>query len=251
MISKKQEYVNKMRVAGKLASSVLDMIEALIVPGVSTQKLNDVCHQYIVDDLKAIPAPLNYHGFPRSICTSINNVVCHGIPNNDEILKDGDIINIDVTVIKGGYHGDTSRMYYVGKPSKQAELICKVSKECLYSAIDQIKAGVQLNIIGNTIQPIADKHGFSIVKNYCGHGIGLGFHEWPQVFHHEHYPKYPIILDEGMTITIEPMINIGSNETVLCDKDGWTVSSKDNSLSAQWEHTILVTSSGCEILTQS
>lgn len=243
--------IEKMRIAGKLASSVLDMIGKHVIPGVSTLELDDICHKYITEDLKAIPAPLNYFGFPKSICTSVNNVVCHGIPTRDETLKDGDIINIDITVIKDGHHGDTSRMFYVGSPSKQAKLICEVAKESMYAAIEKVKPGVPLNIIGNTIEPIAKKQGFSVVRGYCGHGIGLGFHEWPQVMHYEHYPQYPIILEEGMTFTIEPMINIGSHEILLDKEDGWTVTSLDKSLSAQWEHTILVTQNGHEILTQS
>jgi methionyl aminopeptidase len=245
------DYINKMRIAGKMASSVLDMIESHVKSGISTEELNDICHQYIVNVLNAVPAPLNYKGFPRSICTSVNNIVCHGIPNPVEILKDGDIINIDVTVIKDGHHGDTSRMYYVGSPSEQAKTLCDVSKECLYAGINAVGPGVELNIIGNTIQPIADKHGFTVVKGFCGHGIGLEFHEWPMILHYEHHPKSPIILREGMTFTIEPMINVGKEDIYISGEDGWTVFTQDDSLSAQWEHTLLINQNGCEILTQS
>lgn len=243
---KTADEISKMRVAGRLAAEVLEMIGSYVKPGVTPNELNDICHKYITDVQNAIPAPLNYKGYPKSICTSVNHVVCHGIPN-DKKLKDGDIINIDVTVIKDGYHGDTSMMFYVGKPSILAQRLCKVAQECLYIGIDQVKPGNRLGDIGAAIQRHAESHHFSVVRDYCGHGIGKGFHEDPQVLHFGK-PGTGMLLKPGMTFTIEPMINAGKS-TVSLMPDGWTVITKDRQLSAQWEHTILVTDTGHEILT--
>ena len=240
--------IEKMRVAGKLAAEVLDMIEAHIKAGITTDELDSICHDYIVNEQKAIPAPLNYRGFPKSICTSINHVICHGIPS-DKRLKKGDIINVDITVIKDQYHGDTSRMFYVGQPSIIAKRVCDVAKESMLRGIRLVKPGVFLGDIGHTIQAYAEKQNFSVVREYCGHGIGKVFHEEPQVLHYGK-PKTGLQLKEGMTFTIEPMINVGKKETRLL-ADNWTVVTRDRSLSAQWEHTILVTKDGYEILTAS
>lgn len=245
---KNKEEIEKMRVAGRLAAEVLDMIAQEVKVGVSTERLNTLCHDYIVNEQNAIPAPLNYRGFPKSICTSVNHVICHGIPS-DKILKDGDIINIDVTVIKDQFHGDTSRMFYVGEPSIRAKRLSTVSFECMHKGIELVKPGVQLGDIGNVIQQHAEKNGFSVVREYCGHGIGRVFHEDPQVLHYG-TPGTGLAIKSGMTFTIEPMVNAGGKETRLL-KDNWTVVTKDRSLSAQWEHTLLVTDSGHEILTLS
>ena len=239
--------IEKMRVAGKLASEVLDMIGQYVKPGISTEELDIICHNYIIKEQKAIPAPLNYKGFPKSICTSINHQVCHGIPSNDKVLKESDIINIDVTVIKEGFHGDTSKMYHVGKPSILAERLCKVTQECMYKAINIVKPGLHVGDIGAVIQKHAYDNNFTVVKDYCGHGIGKNFHELPQILHYG-IKNTGIRLEEGMTFTIEPMINAGKYKTKLLG-DGWTVVTQDHSLSAQWEHTILVTNKGFEILT--
>ncbi|MDG2106298.1 MAG: type I methionyl aminopeptidase [Gammaproteobacteria bacterium] len=239
--------IEKMRVAGKLASEVLEMIGQYVKPGVSTEELDQICHDYIVKEQNAIPAPLNYKGFPKSICTSVNHQVCHGIPSDDKILKESDIINIDVTVIKEGFHGDTSKMYHVGKPSILAERLCKVTQECMYQAISIVKPGLHIGNIGAVIQKHAYDNNFSVVKDYCGHGIGKNFHESPQILHYG-IKNTGIRLEEGMTFTIEPMINSGKYKTKLLN-DGWTVVTQDHSLSAQWEHTILVTNNGYEILT--
>lgn len=246
VIIKNAEQIEKMRVAGKLAADVLKMIEPYVVKGVTTEKLNQICHDYIVNEQKAIPAPLNYNGFPKSICTSINHVICHGIPT-DKKLKDGDIINIDITIIKDGFHGDTSKMFLIGKPSILAKRLCQVAQECLYLGIKMVKPGVPLGNIGHAIANYAHKNNFSVVREYCGHGIGEVFHEDPQVLHYGK-PNTGEILKEGMTFTIEPMINAGKHHSRLL-KDDWTVVTKDKSLSAQWEHTLLVTHDGVEILT--
>ena len=245
---KTAEEIEKMRVAGRLASRVLDMIEEEVKAGVTTDHLNTLCHEYIVNDLDAIPAPLNYRGFPKSICTSVNHVVCHGIPGHRK-LKNGDIINIDVTVIKDGFHGDTSRMYCVGKPSIRARRICDISRQCMFRGIELVKPGARLGDIGHVIQQHAERNGFSVVREYCGHGIGRQFHEDPQILHYG-TPGTGVEIQPGMTFTIEPMINAGKKETRLL-KDKWTVETRDRSLSAQWEHTILVTESGHEVLTLS
>ncbi len=238
--------ITAMRVAGSLAAEVLTMIEPYIKPGITTEELDQICHDYIVNQQQAIPAPLNYRGFPKSICTSINHVVCHGIPGAKK-LKDGDIINVDITVIKDEYHGDTSKMFFVGKPSIQAQRLVRVTQECLYLGIQLVKPGAHLGDIGAAIQKHAESNHFSVVREYCGHGIGKIFHEEPQVLHYG-TPGTGLALAAGMTFTIEPMINAGHHATKLLP-DGWTVVTKDHSLSAQWEHTLLVTDTGCEILT--
>jgi methionyl aminopeptidase len=244
---KTPQEIAKMRVAGRLAAEVLDMIGPHVQKGVTTDELNQICHDYIVNVQKAIPAPLNYKGFPKSICTSVNHQVCHGIPGPKK-LKDGDIVNIDVTVIKDEYHGDTSKMFVIGKPSILAERLIRVTQECLYLGIKQVKPGAHLGDIGAAIQQYAESNRFSVVREYCGHGIGKIFHEEPNVLH---YGKAGTgeELRAGMIFTIEPMINAGRPETNLL-KDKWTVVTKDHSLSAQWEHTILVTENGYEVLTR-
>jgi methionyl aminopeptidase len=238
--------IEKMRVAGRLAAEVLQMIAPHVQPGVTTGELDRLCHDFIVEVQRAIPAPLNYKGFPRSICTSVNHQVCHGIPG-DKRLKKGDIVNIDITVIKDGYHGDTSRMYFVGEPSVQARRLVQVTRECMLKGIAQVRPGAHLGDIGHTIQRHAETHGFSVVREYCGHGIGLEFHEDPQVLHYGE-PGTGMTLEPGMTFTVEPMINAGRKEVKLLP-DNWTVVTRDHSLSAQWEHTVLVTPTGHEILT--
>ena len=237
-----------MRVAGRLAAEVLDLIGEHVQAGITTAELDRICHDHIVHRQQAIPAPLNYRGFPKSICTSVNHVVCHGIPSAKK-LKNGDILNIDITVIKDEYHGDTSRMYLVGEPSIRARRVCEISRECLYRGIELVKPGTQLGDIGHAIQRHAERNDFSVVREYCGHGIGRVFHEDPQVLHYG-TPGTGLTLLAGMTFTIEPMINAGKRETRLLS-DNWTVVTRDRSLSAQWEHTIAVTESGCEILTRS
>ena len=245
---KTSDEIIKMRTAGKLASKVLEMIGEYVNVGVSTEELNEICHRYIVDKQEAVPAPLNYHGFPKSICTSVNHQVCHGIPSKNKVLKSGDIVNIDVTVIKDGYHGDTSKMFMVGNASILADRLCRVTRECMMMGIEVVKPGVHIGTIGATIQEHAEKNNFSVVREYCGHGIGKNFHEAPQILHYGE-KNTGIQLEEGMTFTIEPMINAGKSGTKLLN-DGWTVVTQDKSLSAQWEHTILVTNNGFEILTK-
>lgn len=243
---KSPQDIEKMRVAGKLAAEVLEMIGPYVKPGITTNELDRICHRYIVDEQNAIPAPLNYHGFPKSICTSVNHQVCHGIPS-DKKLKKGDIINIDITVIKDGYHGDTSKMFYVGEPTIMGRRITEVAHECLIRGIKLVKPGTQLGDIGAAIQTYAESNNCSIVREYCGHGIGLKFHEEPQVLHYGK-PGTGLTLEAGMTFTIEPMVNIGKRDVKLLPDD-WTVITRDRSLSAQWEHTILVTEDGYEVLT--
>ena len=245
---KSVDEIAKMRVAGKLASEVLEMIEDYVKPGVSTGELDRLCHEFIINEQNAIPAPLNYNGFPKSICTSINHVICHGIPSNGKALKSGDIINIDITVIKDGFHGDTSKMFLVGKTADHAERLVRVTQECLYKAIELVRPGVTLGDLGYVIQQHGEAHNYSIVREYCGHGIGRIFHEEPQVLHYG-APNTGLKVEEGMTFTIEPMLNAGSRHTKLSKKDGWTVTTKDRRLSAQWEHTLAVNASGCEVLT--
>ena len=238
--------IEKMRVAGNLAAQVLEMIGPYVVEGVTTDELNTLCHDYIVNVQEAIPAPLNYHGFPKSICTSVNHQICHGIPSKKK-LKSGDIINIDVTVIKDSFHGDTSKMFMVGKPSVQARNVIKIAQECLYVGIEMVKPGIHLGDIGHAIQHHAEKNRFSVVREYCGHGIGRVFHEDPQVLHYGK-PGTREVIEEGMTFTIEPMVNVGKAGAKLLP-DNWTVVTKDHKLSAQWEHTLAVTATGCEVLT--
>jgi methionyl aminopeptidase len=245
---KSAEEIEKMRVAGRLAAEVLEMIGDYVKPGVTTGELDRICHDYIVNQQQAIPAPLNYRGFPKSICTSINHVVCHGIPSDDKVLKKGDMVNIDVTVIKDGYHGDTSKMFYVGEPSPAIKRLVDITQECLYIGIDMVKPGVRLGDIGHAIQQYAESNHYSVVREYCGHGIGKEFHEEPQVMHYGR-PGTGFELQAGMTFTIEPMINQGKRFTKLM-KDEWTVITKDRKPSAQWEHTLLVTDNGVEVLTR-
>jgi len=246
---KTAEELEKMRVAGRLAAEVLEMIRPQVQPGITTGELDRICHDYITQVQDAVPAPLNYNGFPRSICTSVNDVVCHGIPSERKKLRDGDIINIDVTVIKDGFHGDTSIMVGVGKIAPHAERLIRITQECLYRAIGIVRPGTQLGDIGHIIQQHAEAQHYSVVREYCGHGIGRVFHEEPQVLHYGR-PGTGLVLEPGMTFTIEPMINAGRPQTRLNARDGWTVTTRDGRLSAQWEHTLAVTEEGCEVLTR-
>ncbi|HWT14459.1 MAG TPA: type I methionyl aminopeptidase [Patescibacteria group bacterium] len=239
--------VARMREAGRLAADVLDMIGEHVKPGISTEELDRLCHEYIVNVQKAVPANLGYKGFPKVICTSVNNVICHGIPSASKVLKDGDIINIDVTVIRDGWHGDTSRMYYAGTPPVLAKRLVDVTFEAMWRGIRTVRPGSTLGDIGHAIQSFAEAQRFSVVREYCGHGIGQVYHEDPQVLHYGKPGTGPV-LREGMTFTIEPMINAGAPGTRLMP-DGWTVVTRDRSLSAQWEHTIAVTGDGFEVLT--
>ena len=250
---KNSEDIKKMRVAGKLASEVLDFITPFIKPNITTEEIDKICHDYMVNEQKTIPAPLNYappgHSpYPKSVCTSVNHQICHGIPG-PKSLKKGDVINIDITVIKDGYHGDTSRMFYVGEPSIQAKRLCDITYQSMWLGIDAVKPGAHLGDIGNAIQTYAESNGYSVVREFCGHGIGLVFHEEPQVLHYGQIGS-GIELKPGMIFTIEPMINAGKRDIKMLP-DGWTVVTKDRSLSAQWEHTILVTDSSYEVLTVS
>jgi len=244
---KTPEEIEKMRIAGRLAADVLQMIGPHVQAGITTGELNQICHDYIVNEQNSIPAPLNYRGFPKSICTSVNHVICHGIPG-DKKLKNGDIINIDVTVIKDDYHGDTSKMFFVGEPSIRAKRLVQITYECMKLGIDMVKPGVHLGDIGHVIQQHAESNKCSVVREYCGHGIGREFHEDPQVLHYGQKGT-GLILEEGMIFTIEPMINMGKRHVKLL-ADEWTVVTKDRSLSAQWEHTILVATNGHEVLTK-
>ena len=250
---KNQNDIEKMRIAGRLAAEVLDYITPFVVHGVTTEQLDKLCHDYIVDVQDAIPAPLNYAPdghtpYPKSICTSINQQICHGVPS-EKMLKNGDIVNIDITVIKDGYHGDTSRMFYVGDPSAQAKRLCELTYQAMWLGINKVKPGATLGDIGHAIQTFAEKSGYSVVREFCGHGIGKVFHEDPQVLH---YGKAGagLILQAGMMFTIEPMINAGKRD-IRQMSDGWTIVTKDRSLSAQWEHTLLVTETGFEVMTLS
>lgn len=247
IIIKDSQAIEKMRVSGKLTAAVLDMIGSYVKPGVTTEHLDTLCHDFIVNDLQAIPAPLNYRGFPKSICTSVNHQVCHGIPG-PKVLKDGDIVNIDVSVIKDGWHGDSSKMFVAGEPSILARRLIDITQECLYIGICLVKPGVSLKTIGSAIQKHATANHFSVVREYCGHGIGEGFHEDPQVLHYDDADCPDILLKPGMTFTIEPMINAGKRDIKMLP-DKWTIVTKDHSLSAQWEHTLLVTETGVEVLT--
>lgn len=249
-----EDDIANMRAAGSLAAGVLEMIGNHVAAGITTDDLDAICHEYIVNTIDCIPAPLNYSNgpgqvpFPKSICTSVNHVVCHGIPSPKKALKNGDILNIDVTVIKDGFHGDTSKMFCVGKPSVLAERLVRVTQECLYRGIEAVRAGATLGDIGFAIQSHAEAQNFSVVREFCGHGIGRVFHDEPQVVHYGR-PNTGMRLEEGMTFTIEPMINAGKrNVKILPDR--WTVVTKDHKLSAQWEHTILVTATGAEVLTR-
>ena len=244
---KKPEQIEQMRVAGRLAAEVLEMIGPHVKAGVTTEELDQRCYDHIVGVQKAIPANVGYRGFPKTVCTSVNNVICHGIPSHAKTLKDGDIVNIDVTVIKDGWHGDTSRMYYVGEPSVLAKRLCTVTFEAMMKGIQVVRPGATLGDIGHAIQQHVEAERFSVVREYCGHGIGTIYHEDPQVLHYGHR-GVGLRLEKGMTFTVEPMVNAGKPQTRLLP-DGWTVVTRDHSLSAQWEHTIAVTDDGFEILT--
>lgn len=244
---KTSDEIIKMRVAGRLAAEVLEIIEPYIQPGVSTGQLDNLCYTHITEKQNAISASLDYYGFPKSVCTSVNEVVCHGIPSNNKKLKSGDIINIDVTVIKDGFHGDTSKMFIVGKPTILGERLCYVTRESLYIAIRMVRPGIRIRTLGKAIQQFVEAENFSVVREYCGHGIGAKFHEEPQILHYD-ADDGGVILRPGMVFTIEPMVNAGDYH-VRTMKDGWTVKTKDHSLSAQYEHTIVVTEVGCEIMT--
>lgn len=246
IIIKTQAEIEKMRVAGRLAAEVLEMIESHVVPGITTNELDLICHNYMVDVQKVIPAPLNYKGFPKSICTSVNHQVCHGIPN-EKRLKSGDIINIDITVIKDGYHGDTSKMFCVGDVSPHAKRLIKITQEAMFLGIEQVKPGARLGDVGFAIQKHAEANRYSVVREFCGHGIGKKFHEEPQVLHYGKRGTGEELVP-GMIFTIEPMINLGKKEVKVLP-DGWVAVTKDRSLSAQFEHTVLVTADGYEILT--
>jgi len=253
IVAKTPEEIAKMRVAGRLAAEVLDFIAPYVKSGVTTDEVDRLCHDYIVNVQHTVPAPLNYappgySPYPKSICTSVNHVVCHGVPG-DKKLKAGDIVNIDITVIKDGYHGDTSRMFYVGQPSVQARRLCEVTYDCMWHGIARVRAGARLGDIGHLIQNYAEANGYSVVREFCGHGIGRKFHEEPQVLHYGR-PGTGLMLETGMTFTIEPMINAGRAD-IRPLADGWTIVTKDHSLSAQWEHTVLVTDQGFEVLTLS
>ena len=243
---KSPEEQEKMRIAGRLAAEVLDMIGDYVKPGVTTQELDDICHRHITEVQDAVPAPLNYRGFPKSICTSVNHVVCHGIPG-ERVLKSGDVVNIDITVIKDGFHGDTSRMFFVGKPSIQAERLSTVAHDGMWLGIEELAPGKRLGDIGAAIQTFVEKQRFSVVREYCGHGIGRQFHEDPQVLHYGQRGT-GFELKAGMTLTVEPMVNAGRRHVRLLP-DGWTVVTKDHKLSAQWEHTVLITDTGYDVLT--
>ena len=253
VLIKNAEDIKKMRVAGKLASEVLDYITPFIKPNITTEEIDKICHDYMVNDQKTIPAPLNYappgHSpYPKSVCTSVNHQICHGIPG-PKSLKKGDIVNLDITVIKDGYHGDTSRMFYVGEPSIQAKRLCEITYQSMWLGINAVKPGAHLGDIGHAIQSYAESNGYSVVREFCGHGIGLVFHEEPQILHYGRIGG-GIELKPGMIFTIEPMINAGKRDIKMLP-DGWTVVTKDRSLSAQWEHTILVTETSYEVLTVS
>jgi methionyl aminopeptidase len=250
IVIKNADEIIKMRAAGKLAAQVLEIVAPHVKAGVTTDELNEICSQY-TEEQGAISAPLNYHGFPKSICTSVNEVVCHGIPC-EYVLKDGDMINLDITVIKDGYHGDSSKMFLIGEVSAKDKRLSRIAQESLYLAIRKVRPGLKLGEIGTTIEKFikTSKTGldkYSIVQDYCGHGIGTGFHEEPQVVHYKNNDK--IVLRPGMCFTIEPMINAGRHTTVLDKNDNWTVTTSDGKNSAQWEHTLLVTQTGVEVLT--
>lgn len=253
IVIKNEHDIEKMRVAGRLASEVLDFIGPHVVAGITTEELDKLCHDYMVNVQGTIPAPLNYAPpgytpYPKSICTSVNHQICHGVPGPKK-LKNGDIINIDITVIKDGYHGDTSRMFIVGEGSLAARRLCEITFEAMWIGIEQVRPGATLGDVGAAIQKFAEGFGYSVVREFCGHGIGTKFHEEPQVLHYGK-PGTGVKLQEGMIFTIEPMLNAGRRE-IKEMPDGWTIVTKDHSLSAQWEHTVLVTADGYEILTKS
>ena len=245
---KNKNDIEKLRSAGQLAANVLNMITEHVKPGISTGELDDICHDFIVNEQKAIPANIGYIGYEKTSCISVNQVICHGIPSKNKILKDNDIVNIDVTVLKDGWYGDTSKMFLVGKTQPHNEKLVSVTQECLYKAIEIAKPGITLGDIGHVIQSHAEKNHYSVVEDYCGHGIGKVYHEDPQVLHFGK-PGTGIELVEGMCFTIEPMINQGTKYTKILS-DGWTVETKDGRNSAQWEHTIAITSNGCDVLTK-
>ena len=245
---KTEEEINGMRIAGQLAAKVLEMITPFVLPGVSTEELDQKCHDYIVNAQNAIPANIGYKGYEKTVCASVNQVICHGIPSKNKILKHDDIINIDVTVLKDGWHGDTSKMFAVGKSKPHNERLVKVTQECLYRAIDVVKPGAFLGDIGNAIQTHAEKNHYSVVEEYCGHGIGKIYHDEPQILHYGQ-PDTGLEIKQGMCFTIEPMINLGTKYTKILP-DGWTVETQDGRNSAQWEHTLAVTEIGCEVLTR-
>jgi len=242
------EEINGMREAGRLAAEVLDMITNFVKPGISTGELDKICHDYIVEEQKAIPANVGYRGFEKTLCTSLNQVICHGIPDDKRFLKNGDILNIDVTVIKDGWHGDTSKMFLVGNTKAHNERLVNITQECLYKGIKAVTPGAKLGDIGHAIQEHAEKNHYSVVEEYCGHGIGKVYHDEPQILHYG-TPNTGLEIKEGMCFTIEPMINLGTKFTKTLS-DGWTVETKDGRNSAQWEHTILVTKEGSEVLTK-
>jgi methionyl aminopeptidase len=253
IVIKSREDIDRMRIAGRLAAEVLDYITPFVQPGITTGELDTLCHDYMVGVQGCIPAPLNYappghKPYPKSICTSINHQVCHGVPG-DKKLKNGDVVNLDITVIKDGYHGDTSRMFSIGPPSIQAKRLIDITYECMWKGIQVVKPGMRLGDIGHAIQKHAESNGYSVVREFCGHGIGHEFHEEPQVLHYGK-PGTGVILEAGMIFTIEPMINAGRRDIRMLG-DGWTVVTKDHSLSAQWEHTVLVSETGHEVLTVS
>jgi methionyl aminopeptidase len=245
---KSEQDIEMMRIAGRLAAEVLQVVAPYVKAGVSTAELDRICYEHIVQVQQSIPANVGYKGFPATICTSVNNVICHGIPSPAKILKDGDIVNIDVTVIKNGWHGDTSRMYYVGEPSVKAKRLVDVTRQALFAGIRKVRPGATLGDIGHAIQSLVEAERFSVVREYCGHGIGQVYHDDPQVLHYGQ-PGTGVRLEKGMTFTIEPMVNEGARHTRLMP-DGWTVVTRDRSLSAQWEHTVVVTDDGVEILTR-
>ena len=244
---KTKKDIENMRIAGQKAAAVLNMLDQYVVPGITTEELDKIAFDYITRDLKCIPANVGYNGYPKTLCTSLNNVICHGIPSETQTLKDGDILNIDVTVIENKWHGDTSKMYAVGKIQNFAKRLIDVTQECMYQGIKKVRPGEKLGTIGSAIQKHAENNHYSVVRDYCGHGIGKVYHEEPQVLHYGN-PGEGLMLEEGMCFTIEPMINLGSYHSKLLD-DGWTVVTKDGKLSAQWEHTIAVTADGYDILT--
>ncbi len=246
---KTPDEIEKMREAGRQAASVLEMITPRVKAGITTGEIDRLCHDFIVDELGSAPAPLDYHGFPKSVCTSINHVVCHGIPDDAKKLKNGDIMNLDITVkTAAGYHGDSSVMFVIGE-SIQGERLSRITQECLYHSIALVRPGARLSELARAIQSHAEDNGYSVVRDFCGHGIGASFHEEPQILHYDGYaPEADIALAAGMCFTIEPMINVGNYKTKVL-RDGWTAVTRDRSLSAQWEHTLLVTETGVEVLT--